>query len=610
MKTLKKIAWMLIVVMIFSSFSTLIAGAITVDGKDIGTVFFEEKFDASGLDEKIAQIPNNTWPSGNNKAADYTSGAALFVSGSTNAPSGTRTIRVENGMLVLDATTVPTTDTNGSFITYTMPASSSECFVVEMEAVLEQSEVISALDKPYIYLLRSRISNDGTTKWGEYLSVHASTGKLLAAGKETTGQIEWNKKYTFSIVFHTVENGRTFDVYLDGVQVAAGISAPQGMYFNDDMQWRIGYGNAGAKVSFDMITAYALQGSGEAPAHTGYVALTGINETFEGNQTLESGLTLTAASNGHVTENGNTYFRFVNAEGSEGRITLASAAATGFEASMDIKFEKDADGKILYPQSKNANGEAMWVFGFKSTVNGSGKFASFVSINNTGELLTDNGKHATGMIVGADGFTNVKIRWIEENKSYTVYVNQIPVASGSFPTTFTTASFDLRLMNPLKDKTTNAIAAVAVNVDNIVFRSLSQSADIQTVGAQLSGGTKVIEGGAETQAIRFVAGVHSLDYRKVGFAVTEKNHKAYWNINGSTVYESILASDATGVTETVAASEYGCSHLFAFTIYDVPLEEMVFTVEPYAIYDDGTVYYGATMIVTVTATREIRVTYQ
>lgn len=609
MKKTKKLTLLFALIMVFSSVTSVFAGAIDIEGFREGTVFLKEDFSTAGLDETIAGIAENTWPDGSNKIVGYSSGATMHVSPSTTATAD-RTVYIDNGKLVLDDTTTPTSDSNGSFVTLIMPASSFESFAIEMVVSVEQSDAIAALSKPYIYLLRSRISNGGT-KWAEYLSVNATNGKIMSNGKETSGSIIWGQQYTLTVVFNEVTDGRTLDIYLDGNKIAENLTAAYGAYLNDSMHWRIGYGNAGGKVSFDSISAYSIEVSKE---YTGFEAITAISEDFDSNQTLESGLSLEAEESEYVTENDNTYFRFVNAAGKEGRIQLASSAPSGFEASMDIKFEKDAEtGEILYPQSINTGAKAaMWVFGFKSTVNSKGNFGSFVAVNNVGELITGNGAYNTGIKVGADEFTSVKVRWVEADKAYTVWVNNIPVASGTFATMFTAANFDLRLMNPLTNTDGSAIQKVAVNIDNIVFKSLTpNSTEIKTIGAQLSTDTVKDDQNNESQSVRFVAGINSLNYKQIGFVVTEANYNAYWNINGTKVYESILASSETGAVDPVNANEYDCAYLFALTITDVPVEDLEFTVTPYGISDDGTVdYYGAAMVVTLKADRTYTVTYK
>lgn len=606
MKKTKKLTLLLALIMIFSSVTSIFAGAIEIEDMQEGTVFFKEDFSAAGLDDTIKGIAKNDYPGSAHKIIGYESGAAMYVSPSKNNDG---TVYIENRKLVLDDTTTPTTDGNGSFVTCVMGAASYNTFVIEMDVTLYQSDIIAALEKPYFYLLRSRIATDSGTKWAEYLSVNATNGKIMSNGKETSGIIEWGNQHIISAVFKEASGGRSLDIYLDGNKIAENLTAAQGAYFNDSMQWRFGFGNAGGKVAFDSISAYSLEGT-KVPA--GFEAVTAISETFETNQTLESGLSLVAGESGYVTENGNTYFRFVNTAGKEGRIQLASSASDGFEASMDIKFEKDAEtGEILYPQSVNAGG-AMWVFGFKSTVNSKGNFASFVAVNNVGEILTANGAYNTGIKVGADEFTNIKMRWTEADKSYTVWVNNIPVAKGTFSTIFSTASFDLRLMNVLTNTDKSAIQSVAVNIDNIIFKSLTgNSVDIKTVGAQISTDTVKDEENNERQSVRFVAGINSLNYKQVGFVVTETNNNAYWNIDGTTVYESILAGTETGSVEKVNASDFGCMYLFALTITDVPVEDLVFTVTPYGISDDGTTdYYGASMVVTLNADRTYTVAYK
>lgn len=604
----KKLTLFLALVMIFSSVISVFAGVGAVEGLQEQTVFFKEDFSAAGLDETIAGKPENAWPNDGNIIRSYDSGATMHVSPSTMATAD-RTIYVENGKLVLDDTTTPTSDTNASFVTCMMAAGSCQTLVFEMKVAIEQSDIIAAQAKPFFYLLRARISNNGT-KWGEYLSVNATNGKIMSNGEETSGVVTWGQEYTISAVFRTVTDGKALDIYLDGEKIAENLSVAQGEYFNDSMQWRFGFGSAGGKMIFDSISAYSADDAQKEPA--GFATTTIVSENFEGDQTLDSSLSLVANESRFVKENDNTYFRFVNAEGAEGRLLLKGNAPEGFEVSADIRFERDAEtGEILYPQSVNTSANAaMWVFGFKSVINSSSKFGSFVAVNKDGEIITGNGAYNTGVKVGADEFTNIRLRWIETEKAYTVWVNDIPVAKGNFATVFTATNFDLRLMNILTNTDKSAIQPVAVNIDNIVLKSVSaNNTDVKTVGAQLSTDTIRDEQGKESQSVRFVAGVNSLDYKQIGFTVTEVNHKAYWDINGTTVYESILANGENGI-ERVNASDYGCTYLFALTITGIPVEDLVFRVTPYGISDDGTVdYYGATMVVTLKADRTFTVAY-
>ena len=105
--------------------------------------------------------------------------------------------------------------------------------------------------------------------------------------------------------------------------------------------------------------------------------------------------------------------------------------------------------------------------------------------------------------------------------------------------------------------------------------------------------------------VRLVATGNDTTFSNVGFRISVVGDETRaWDKNTSTVYQSILATDAdTGSTYEAATAEgLGVAYLYCLTIYDVPAAQTVtLKVTPYATQADGTVVDGKTVDVTVKA---------
>lgn len=105
--------------------------------------------------------------------------------------------------------------------------------------------------------------------------------------------------------------------------------------------------------------------------------------------------------------------------------------------------------------------------------------------------------------------------------------------------------------------------------------------------------------------VRLVATGNDTTFSNVGFRISVVGDETRaWDKNTSTVYRSILATDAdTGSTYEAATAEgLGVAYLYCLTIYDVPAAQTVtLKVTPYATQADGTVVDGKTVDVTVKA---------
>ena len=105
--------------------------------------------------------------------------------------------------------------------------------------------------------------------------------------------------------------------------------------------------------------------------------------------------------------------------------------------------------------------------------------------------------------------------------------------------------------------------------------------------------------------VRLVATGNDTTFSNVGFRISVVGDETRaWDKNTSTVYQSILATDAdTGSTYEAATAEgLGVAYLYCLTIYDIPAAQTVtLKVTPYATQADGTVVNGKTVDVTVKA---------
>ena len=105
--------------------------------------------------------------------------------------------------------------------------------------------------------------------------------------------------------------------------------------------------------------------------------------------------------------------------------------------------------------------------------------------------------------------------------------------------------------------------------------------------------------------VRLVATGNDTTFSNVGFRISVVGDETRaWDKNTSTVYQSILATDAdTGSTYEAATAEgLGVAYLYCLTIYDIPAAQTVtLKVTPYATQANGKVVDGKTVDVTVKA---------
>ncbi len=106
--------------------------------------------------------------------------------------------------------------------------------------------------------------------------------------------------------------------------------------------------------------------------------------------------------------------------------------------------------------------------------------------------------------------------------------------------------------------------------------------------------------------VRFAATLNSVDYKKVGFKITETTYNKYLDAHIQTVYESL--NNAVGATYT--AAELGGQYIAAAVIKGIPTGGTLrFAVTPYVENSDGSIFLGESWIVTITATAEGVVSY-
>lgn len=136
-----------------------------------------------------------------------------------------------------------------------------------------------------------------------------------------------------------------------------------------------------------------------------------------------------------------------------------------------------------------------------------------------------------------------------------------------------------------------------VRLDNLALvNRTSDRTAIRTVAHQQSVGT-------ETNAVRFIATLDSLEYEKVGYVILAKPETGTTrSFEGTTtkVYTSVLAVEEQGLT-AYAASELGGAYLMAIGIKDCPtdLGTIIFTVTPFYETAWGTRIYCESSTVTV-----------
>ena len=95
--------------------------------------------------------------------------------------------------------------------------------------------------------------------------------------------------------------------------------------------------------------------------------------------------------------------------------------------------------------------------------------------------------------------------------------------------------------------------------------------------------------GDEQYSVRFVAGLRNLDYQAVGFEIVAKdadgNFLHTYRKDTTIVYNTILASDETGVQQKINADDIGGNFIIALTISKIPVSQgkVIFEVTPYTI---------------------------
>ena len=121
---------------------------------------------------------------------------------------------------------------------------------------------------------------------------------------------------------------------------------------------------------------------------------------------------------------------------------------------------------------------------------------------------------------------------------------------------------------------------------------------VLTLGVQQ---TKVADGKFD---LRFVAGVDSLKYSKVGFELVRieagKGNSALVKQVDNVVYTSLNGYNENGEKQVYTAADLGVAYLAATTVTNIPATGTVaFLVRPYAVSPNGEVIYsGMPMILT------------
>ena len=122
-------------------------------------------------------------------------------------------------------------------------------------------------------------------------------------------------------------------------------------------------------------------------------------------------------------------------------------------------------------------------------------------------------------------------------------------------------------------------------------------------------GMQYTDPSADTQNVRFLAALHSLDGSAVGFEITasyldENDDVATknWEKSCNYVYSSIIATSGGGTVASVTANELGGTYLVALSVDGVPVEAGVqidFVVKSYVIDDNGDKRYSETKTFTL-----------
>ena len=122
-------------------------------------------------------------------------------------------------------------------------------------------------------------------------------------------------------------------------------------------------------------------------------------------------------------------------------------------------------------------------------------------------------------------------------------------------------------------------------------------------------GMQYTDPSADTQNVRFLAALHSLNGTAAGFEITasyldENDDVATksWEKSCNYVYSSIIATSDGGTVASVTANELGGTYLVALSVDGVPVEADVqidFVVKSYVIDDNGDKQYSETVRFTI-----------
>ncbi len=93
--------------------------------------------------------------------------------------------------------------------------------------------------------------------------------------------------------------------------------------------------------------------------------------------------------------------------------------------------------------------------------------------------------------------------------------------------------------------------------------------------------------------VRFISVANSTEYKNVGFDISAVSYERKWNGETTTVYNSILGSNADGEYKYNAV-DYGGKYFYTMTIQNIPADRaVIFTVKPYFTDMNGNKVYGA-----------------
>ncbi len=102
--------------------------------------------------------------------------------------------------------------------------------------------------------------------------------------------------------------------------------------------------------------------------------------------------------------------------------------------------------------------------------------------------------------------------------------------------------------------------------------------------------------------VRFLAVIKDLDYKNVGFDITETGTNRTWRRDIKQVFTSLNATTKDGTEmKAVTAEELGGAYIAAFTITDIPVgQALTFEVKPYVTLLSGEKIYQNAYVLTIT----------